>query len=213
VRRGRRLRTGPLIAVALIAGVALLALGLGLAVTVPRPDAGAIPEGRLQARAVPENSASPRAAPRPSTLRPISLRLPDGTSAHVVPVALTADGALRPPSDVRVAGWWIGGAGLDSQVGTMVLAGHVDSLRQGLGVFSRLRTLNPGQLVSVYGADGAARRFSVVARRSYAKSAGLPASVFALDVRPRLVLITCAGRFDRRTHSYPDNLVVYAVPA
>jgi hypothetical protein len=26
------------------------------------------------------------------------------------------------------------------------------------------------------------------------------------------VLITCTGPFDQATHSYPDNLVVYAVP-
>ena len=36
--------------------------------------------------------------------------------------------------------------------------------------------------------------------------------LFTRDGPHRLVLISCAGRFDERTGSYADNLVVTAVP-
>jgi hypothetical protein len=49
--------------------------------------------------------------------------------------------------------------------------------------------------------------------RTYPKETGLPASAFARDGAPRLVLITCGGPFDAATGNYEDNVVVYATPA
>jgi hypothetical protein len=40
----------------------------------------------------------------------------------------------------------------------------------------------------------------------------LPGEVFDRTGAARLVLITCGGRFDRRSRSYADNVVAYAVP-
>ena len=51
-----------------------------------------------------------------------------------------------------------------------------------------------------------------MAVRTYGKD-DLPASIFARSGRERLVLVTCGGPFDSRTHHYSDNIVVYAVPA
>ena len=51
--------------------------------------------------------------------------------------------------------------------------------------------------------------YRVTARRELGKAA-LPADLFATDGPPRLVLVTCGGRFDRTTRHYTDNVIVYA---
>ena len=61
-------------------------------------------------------------------------------------------------------------------------------------------------------AAGESTGYTVMARRSYAKTSLPVAEVFATAVSPRLVLLTCGGAFDQATHHYADNIVVYAVP-
>ena len=92
------------------------------------------------------------------------------------------------------------------------MAGHVDSARWGLGALFRLRDARSGDEVTLVDARGSSTRYTVVARRSYPKTALPTAQVFALDTGPRLVLITCGGRFDHDTRHYDDNIVVYAIP-
>jgi hypothetical protein len=134
-----------------------------------------------------------------------------GVNAPVIRAGVSR-GALELPEDVDQVGWWVGGAGMTSASGTIVVAGHVDSARQGLGAFSHLRDIKPGSRVRLIAASGRARTFVVTGRRSYSKAAGLPSALFEQSVPLRLVLITCTGQFDPVAHSYEDNLVVYAVP-
>jgi hypothetical protein len=95
--------------------------------------------------------------------------------------------------------------------GSVVIDGHVDSATRGLGAFFRLSEAQLGDKVELINAAGRSTGYKVVARRSYAKIS-LPAEVFARDVGPRLVLITCGGSFDYATRHYANNVVVYAVP-
>ena len=70
-------------------------------------------------------------------------------------------GVLIPPSSIAVAGWFTGsGAVPGEQVGPTVIAGHVDSY-EGPGIFYRLDTLRPGDLVTVGRSDGVAVRYRV----------------------------------------------------
>ncbi len=61
--------------------------------------------------------------------------------------------------------------------------------------------------------DGVAASYRVTGRHFYSKADGLPAELFPLGGRPRLVLITCGGEFDQATGSYEENVVVAADPA
>jgi hypothetical protein len=189
-------------------GAALLAVGGLVQVLQPPavpPDAGSVPSASLTSTGT---TAQIRAAAAP--VAPTLVTLP-GVTAHVVRAAVTG-GALDIPEDVDEVGWWTGGAGVTSRSGTIVLAGHVDSARQGLGAFASLRHVPVGAQVRI-SARGGSRSFVVTGRRSYAKSTGLPASLYAQDVGLRLVLITCTGLFDPVKRSYEDNLVLYAAPA
>jgi len=186
--------------------------------TVPQPDAkqsGAEQSGAKQSDANQgaakqggaEQGAAPPAPPAPV----VGVRLPGDRTATVVPVTAT-QGALAVPDDPSVLGWWSTGARPGSGVGSVVVDGHVDSARDGLGVFAALRALTVGQRVEVV--DQAGRRWSyrVTGRRSYPKTALADSDVFDQSVSERLVLVTCGGVFDRLTRHYADNVVVYARP-
>jgi hypothetical protein len=131
--------------------------------------------------------------------------------APVVPVTMRPDGALGVPDDVHEVGWWRTGAKPASAHGTVLIDGHVDSASQGRGSLFPLRDAVPGDVITLTTPDGV-MRYVVAARRTYEK-ADLPAETFARTGRPRLVVITCGGRFDRATHHYASNVVVYALPA
>lgn len=179
-------------------------------------DAGTVPIASLPPARVAAAGASAPAAGRRSAARPAAparLRLPSQhVDAAVQLVSVGADGALSVPDNPRQLGWWIGSARPGGPSGTVVIDGHVDSAEHGPGALFRLREAQLGEEISVENASGTTTRYTVVARRRYAKTSLPAAEIFAQDTRPRLVLITCGGRFDPATHHYTDNVVVYAVP-
>lgn len=133
-------------------------------------------------------------------------------SAPVVPVGVLASGELQLPDDPTVVGWWAGGAGLGSDAGSIVVAGHVDSHRYGLGTFAVLRDLHVGDPIEVADETGDVYRFAVTGQLQIAKEA-LPAELFTRDGPMQLVLITCGGEFDEGERHYADNVIVTAQPA
>jgi Sortase domain len=130
-------------------------------------------------------------------------------TAPVVPIGVHADGTLALPDSPRTVGWWIGSAPAgDPRDGTLV-AGHVDTAREGLGALAALHALQPGASIVLTDAFGVRHRYAMTARRTYPKYA-LPQTVFRVDGHPGLTLVTCGGPFDARTRQYRDNIVVYA---
>lgn len=206
-------------------GFAWLVLALGLtvaALAAVRAFDG--PERQVGVRQVqaappaPTGSATPRAAqvteaPIPPTPRPVLVEVPRlRLRATVLPVGVTADGAMRIPRDARRVGWYRFGPAPGAPEGSAVLAGHVDSRAQGRGVFFRLATIEVGDTVRVTQAGGEVLAYRVVARESIRKQR-LPADeLFARDGSPRLTLITCSGPYVAEQGGYQDNLVVTATP-
>jgi Sortase domain len=168
-------------------------------------------------------SAAPAGTPAPPA--PTVVAAATGTAAPVAaPVRLTVPaigvdtalpgigvddaGALVPPADPDLAGWFTAGVA-PGATGPAVLAGHVDD-RSGPAVFYRLEELVPGDLVTVARADGTTVRFAVTRVTSYPKRAFGTAEVYGPTTGPELRLITCGGEFDRSRRSYEDNVVVFA---
>jgi hypothetical protein len=60
-------------------------------------------------------------------------------------------------------------------------------------------------------ANGRTHAYRVVSMRRMAKE-NLPTDIYSVRGRPRLVLVTCGGRFDQAAGHYVDNVVVTAVP-
>ncbi len=144
---------------------------------------------------------------------PVGIRLGSvDVQARVRPVGTSADGQMRLPPDPRVFGWYryAGTPGV-RRGGSTVIAGHLDSLRYGLGPLVRLREVKVGDPVRVTVAGGAQRSYTVVGVRRFDRQA-LPARLFSRQGPERLRIITCGGAFDTLAGGYQQNLVVTAVP-
>lgn len=143
---------------------------------------------------------------------PTRIVLPGGASAPVLP-ASTVDDQLQVPERVSNVGWWDGGAEIGDPFGSVVIAGHIDSNNQGLGFFARLPLLKVGETVTTRGPKGAKATFRIY-RIEVVLKAALATTSAAFDQQgdARLVLITCAGHFDRVHGGYDSNLVVLAKP-
>jgi sortase (surface protein transpeptidase) len=163
--------------------------------------------------APPARSAGLRVAVAPAAVRgpaPLRLEVPAAGVDTALPViGLDASGALVPPDDVAVAGWY-GGGPAPGEVGPAVVAGHVDSV-SGPGVFFGLRRLSAGDPVLVTRADGSVVRFAVTRVERYPKTAFPTTEVYRPTADAELRLVTCGGAFDRAARSYVENVVVYAV--
>ena len=165
-----------------------------------RPASGASP---------PAQQVVVEAAPVPSRAAPLSVDLPSiGAQSRLVELGVDGAGALVPPSDFALAGWFTGGP-VPGEVGPAVIAGHVDS-RDGPAVFYRLEELTPGDEVSVTRADGSVAQFAVTRVEQYPKAAFDTADVYGPTAHPELRLITCGGVFDHTRRSYTHNIVVFA---
>jgi hypothetical protein len=161
-------------------------------------------EAATAPRTVSVSADSPASAPDP-----VRLSVPTvGIDTALTGIAVDAAGALVPPSDDTIAGWYRSGPA-PGEVGPAVLTGHVDS-REGPAVFFRLRDIAVGDPVSVVRADGTTLRFTVTRVARYPKNAFPTAEVYSPTAGPELRLITCGGDFDRGARSYLDDVVLYA---
>lgn len=180
-------------------GLAALGLGVALVFGGPAGDAGEVPKATLSA------------AEREAAIPPTRLALPGFMDAPVAPVATGSDGQLQVPKSPTNVGWWAAGAAPGSAGGTVLLVGHVDTARQGRGVFAALWNVPVGAKVAVTSGDGSVHRYRIVARRTYLQEK-LPADLFRGASKPRLALVTCVGSYDHTAHRYTHNLVLYGVP-
>lgn len=202
-QRRARLHTAVVVTAVTVAaatGAGLVSAGLGTtSASPPQPGASAAP-----ATERPAGPALPRSTPVRVTIPRI------GVDAEIVPVATDADGALEVPPLERpeVTGWYHPGPA-PGQAGNAVLVGHVDS-QHGPAVFFDLGRLRSGDTIRVLRADGRTATFTVDGVGAYPKERFPTARVYGGDAAARLRLITCGGRFDPRTGSYPDNIVVFA---
>jgi sortase family protein len=213
---------------ALVAGAALAFLTLAGTALIDSisdtPGALGAPTGRGSATTVPLAPAPPGQPTRADRVwrgssswdRPIwpiptRVRMPSvGVDAAVVAVDVASNGELGIPDEPRMLGWWQQGAHPDGP-GAVVIAGHVDTAKDGPGALFRLAQAQPGQPVTLETNLGP-RRYVVTDIHHYAKTA-LPALTFTTTGPPHLVLITCGGVFNTFTHQYDDNIVVSANPA
>ena len=152
-------------------------------------------------------------APEAGTGAPVRLTIPSvGITASIAPSAIDVTrGVLAIPNDIGRVGWWLDGSFPGDRHGAILIAGHRDSARAGAGAFFKLVAAQPGELIQLVTAAGRRFTYRIASVRSYPKSA-LPATVYAADGPPRLVLVTCGGPFDSATGHYRDNIIIIAVP-
>lgn len=151
-------------------------------------------------------------APSPVTLPasvPVRLRIAAiDVDTPLIELGLQSDGTLEVPPDATPAGWY-SGAPTPGELGPAIVVGHVDWDGQP-GVFVALARLSAGDDITVERADGITAIFRVTAVVQVAKPDFPTALVYGDLDHAGMVLLTCGGRFDRRTGSYEDNVIVHA---
>jgi hypothetical protein len=181
---------------------------LGPPVAVESP---ALPPPAPASPSVSRRSAALGAAAEPPAARPVRVVLGSiGVDAVVRPVGVARDAQMQLPADPRVMGWYEFGPAPASGTGSVVLAGHLDSRRFGVGPLARLREVEVGDPVEVLSSDGGTSTYRVVLVERFDQQA-LPAEIFARTGPERLRVVTCGGAYDPET-GYEENLVVTAVP-
>ncbi|MDI6097085.1 class F sortase [Actinoplanes sp. NEAU-A12] len=185
------------------------------AAETPAPPATAAPPPKTPPSADAAPAISAPGSPAPTGMAksvPVRLEIPAiGVDAEVMSLGLQADGTLQvPPLRGDAPAGWYRHSPTPGEVGASVLAGHVDSARDGPAVFYRLREVRPGDPIAVRRTDGTVARFLVTRVASYPKRDFPSQEVYAAVDRPALRLITCGGVFDRGEGSYRSNVVVFA---
>jgi sortase (surface protein transpeptidase) len=118
-------------------------------------------------------------------------------------------GSLVLPDDVSTVTEWSGSSAINADHGTVLIAGHIDNVHQGMGALYFMHTLNPGDAIYLV-VNGTVTRWKVTALQTVGKLA-LPQDVWSGDQGPRLLkLVTCGGAVHHG--SYDDNVIVTAVP-
>jgi hypothetical protein len=188
---------------------------------VSAPDLGSPPQQGAAERGAPDADGSPdtvRRADASLAARPVRrahpptrVRVPAlGLDAVVRPVGVDEGRQMRLPADPRVLGWYRFGAGPGDR-GSVVLAGHVDSRRFGVGPLADLQAIGVGDRVEVATGPDGTRSYRVDSIERFDRQA-LPAEVFARTGPDRLRLVTCTGPYLPEAGGYQQNLVVTAVP-
>ncbi len=207
---GRR-RRRPFAVAVVVFGLVVLALGAaGLVMLTGHPGQAADREARASVPA-PSGSAAPApgSSPAPAAPAPVSLTIPAiGVHTKLIRLGITAQGTLQVPTVTSVAGWYTGSP-RPGEVGSSVIAGHIDSYL-GPGIFYRLSDMRPGQRIYVRRANGSLAVFSVTAVQQYPKDRFPTSEVYGPAPDAELNLITCGGTFDYTTRSYLSNTVVYS---
>lgn len=167
-------------------------------------DAGFAPPTRVEA-----STTSPPA--RVSDFEtPLRLRIPAiSVDAKVQHVGLTKNNAMGVPTNFRDVGWYKHGS-VPGEMGSAVIAGHVDNALGLSGVFKRLKDLEPGDDIYVIDKDGVEIIFTVTSVDRYRYDEAPTEEIFNETGEPLLRLITCGGKWIQSKKTYDERIVVTA---
>jgi sortase A len=164
----------------------------------------------------PASSASTTlsaSAEEPNTGLPVRLVIPRlKLNAPIVYVGVTAQGAMDVPENVDNAGWYKYGAH-PGDIGSAVIAGHLNGAHGEPGVFMDLGSLRVGDSFTVFNDVGENTTFLISKIKLYNQNEQ-PDVVFHSTSGTHVNLITCTGSWNRNQKRYSKRLVVFgdAVP-
>jgi LPXTG-site transpeptidase (sortase) family protein len=133
-----------------------------------------------------------------------------GAHSSLIALGLNHDQTVQvPPVNTPMQAGWYQYGPTPGEIGPAVILGHIDGTKQP-GIFYRLRELTAGDQILIGRKDGRTITFHVQRTEQVSKTTFPTDEVYANTSDPELRLITCGGIFDRSTHNYRDNLIVYA---
>jgi hypothetical protein len=115
-------------------------------------------------------------------------------------------GVLDVPSNTESVGWWR----KKRKDSPIVMAGHLDS-KTGPAVFYQVQDLRFGDHILLWFEDGSNTSYTVRQVERVHKDEFPSQRVYNAG-RREIRLVTCGGKFNKRTGHYEDNIVVFATP-
>jgi sortase (surface protein transpeptidase) len=162
------------------------------------------------AKATPTDM-SVKATPIANVGTPTRLIVPNiGVNASVENIGILPNGDLATPtkSPWENVGWYYQGT-RPGEMGSAVIAGHLDRPGGYPAVFWYLHNLQPGNMVMVVNTIGATLRFKVTRVAAYPPNQAPLQDIFANSGGKYLNLLTCAGDWIPSEHQTTLRLVVY----
>lgn len=183
--------------------------GPGASAAAPSPGSAREqgPQARVRARPATVDAANraTAAAVAPTRITVPSVRI----SMPVRPVGVDRAGLMALPESAYTAGWYRFGRGPLEPGGSTVVAGHVDTLEEGVGPLARLSSVRVGAEVRLV-VGGRTVTYRVERVERVAKSVLDLPRLFARGGPARLQLVTCGGAYLPDRGGYQDNVVVTA---
>jgi len=147
---------------------------------------------------------------RGSVSMPARIKIPGiKVDAAIEQVAVTADGSMDVPKLPLNTAWYKLGP-RPGEIGSAVIAGHVNWKNGAKAVFADLRNLKPGDKILVEDTQGAVVSFVVRESRTYDKNVEAKDVFTSNDGKAHLNLVTCIGVWNKTAQSYSQRLVVFA---
>ncbi len=148
--------------------------------------------------------------PRDATTFPERLKIPSIlVDATVQDVGITRKGNMSTPSNFTDVGWFKYGT-VPGEMGSAVIAGHVDNGLALPGVFANLDKIKVGDDIYVETAGGKKIQFKVTSKKLY-EYTDKTDEVFNENDGSYLKLITCAGVWLPENRTHDQRLVVTAI--
>jgi LPXTG-site transpeptidase (sortase) family protein len=142
--------------------------------------------------------------------KPARLRIPAiSVDAVMEDVSVAKDGSMAVPKDPMNAGWYSPGP-RPGEVGSAVIAGHVNWYRGATGVFKELKKLAPGEEIQVEDENGKEFTFTVREVRKFDAAADATDIFSSDDGKAHLNIITCDGAWNKSEGQYTERLIVFA---
>lgn len=141
---------------------------------------------------------------------PIRLKVPKiKVDAAIEYVGLNPKGEMDAPKLPRNVAWYEIGP-RPGEIGSAVIAGHVNWYNGAKSAFANLNKLKPGDKIVVQDKKGMNITFVVRKVRLYGSKEDASEVFISNDGKAHLNLVTCTGVWNKRTKQYSKRLVVFA---
>ncbi len=140
---------------------------------------------------------------------PVRLRIPViKVDSTIIPVGLTADGAMDVPKDPAEVAWYSPGTS-PGMIGSAVIAGHYDWVNNMDAVFDNLYKLRKDDKIFVEDEKGEIYTFVVREIKIYNKDAEASDVFISNDGSSHLNLITCTGSWNKTEKTFSERLIIF----
>jgi LPXTG-site transpeptidase (sortase) family protein len=138
---------------------------------------------------------------------PVRLKIPTiDVEANIESFGVDSKGEMEVPDNTVDVGWF-GIGPRPGEIGSAVMAGHLDGNNGETGVFNNLDKLKPGD--KIYVEDNKKTLINFVVRETRTYDPGYAEDVFSSNDKAHLNLITCDGIWNGIKKSYSKRLVVF----